>query len=573
LIAAANIHIQAGQPDRGRALLNQLLEGVQGDPQLEAQAHFQMAQLDLNNQNYVDALARYNKVVEEYPQSEVITEARYGRALAYHHTGRYTSALADYQWLLDHDPPQALRTKVLFSMALSYSANGEDSRARGLLNQVIASGEESLVRNARLQLIAMAEKQDPREAVGIYEEMLRTITSAEDKENVLIRLASAYFRMDQYQQSIDAAGRLLEVAGDAESVANALFVQGNSYFRAGDYPRAIAAYQKIVDEYPQIGWAQNALFQIGVSYSKVGGTEVLPEVSKAFFAYYTKYPDDAERAPAAYYYDAWARYRLGRWAEASGVFAALAARHADTRYAPEALFRAGEALYNLTKRGAVDREQHLMEAMAFYDRVMARYPGGDYADDALYNKAWCLIDLQRPEEAVPLFQRIVAEHPNGRYGPRSQFTLGDYYYGLKDYARATENYQRFLDLYPAGKLQSGQFDAMDRGLPQKASVYLSNLAEIDAYNLYAQGEKLFDGKQYDQAVAIFREVQEKYPQSDQAVNATVNIGAAYMAQEDFRQAGGIFQQIVEKYADNPKFAAQVDFARQQLEALQEARVL
>jgi TolA-binding protein len=110
-------------------------------------------------------------------------------------------------------------------------------------------------------------------------------------------------------------------------------------------------------------------------------------------------------------------------------------------------------------------------------------------------------------------------------------------------------------------------------LPRKATVLLGHLAEIDAYNLYAQGEKLFDQKQYDEAVVIFEEVQQKYPESDQAVNAAVNIGAAYMAQEDYRQAGAAFQKVVEIYGENPKFSPQVDFSRQQLETMQEARVL
>jgi len=87
------------------------------------------------------------------------------------------------------------------------------------------------------------------------------------------------------------------------------------------------------------------------------------------------------------------------------------------------------------------------------------------------------------------------------------------------------------------------------------------------------GRMLFDSKQHDEAVAIFVDVQQKYPQSDQAVNATVNIGAAHMAQEEYRQAGAVFQSVVEKWAEVPKYAPQVDFARQQLEAMQEARVL
>ena len=46
-----------------------------------------------------------------------------------------------------------------------------------------------------------------------------------------------------------------------------------------------------------------------------------------------------------------------------------------------------------------------------------------------------------------------------------------------------------------------------------------------------------------------------------------------MVDEEFREAGRIFQEVVDKYKDIPKYSAQVDFAQQQLEVLQEARVL
>ena len=165
-------------------------------------------------------------------------------------------------------------------------------------------------------------------------------------------------------------------------------------------------------------------------------------------------------------------------------------------------------------------------------------------------------------------RHIVTEHAEGNYGPRSQFTLGDYYYGLKEYDKARESYQAFLDRFPADKLT-----AQDRALPRKAKTLLGHLGEIDAYNLYSAGEKLFDEKKYDEAVKIFKEVQQKYPQSDQAVNSLVNIAAAHMAQEEYREAGAIFQKVVDNYGDNPKYLPQVDFAKQQLEAMQEARVL
>ena len=572
LIEAANIYISQDRIAEGRALLNQLLEGVTGDRDLEARAHFQMAQLDLNNKNYVDAVERYSLVLEEYPESDVIRDTRYGRALAYHYSGRYDRALVDYKWLLDTKIPKAMQLKVTFSMALSYSAEGNDEEAEKLLNEVIASGDESLVRSARLQLISMAEKKgNPEEAVHIYEEMLATTTSSEDRERLLIRLANAYFKLDKFQQSIDAAQELIDLAINAESIANALFVQGNCFYRSEQFVQAIATYNTIIENYPQIAWARNAQFQIGVAYNRLsanGNVEVLPAMSKAFNAYYTQYPED-DRAVHAYYYDAWAHYRMGKWRAASDIFASLADKYPQSRYASEALFRAGDALFNMTNRsGAEDKNQNFLDAMVFYDRIIKRYSRSSHVDDALYNKAWCLINLDRKEEAVPVFERIVAEHSDGTYGARSQFTLGDYYYGLKDYEKATENYQAFLERFPADKLI-----AQDRVLPKKARTLLGHLAEIDAYNLYATGEQLLAEKNYDEAMAIFKEVQQKYPKSDQAVNSLVNIGAAYMAQEEFRQAGAVFQEVVDNYGDNPKYRTQVDYAREQLEVMEEARVL
>ena len=192
----------------------------------------------------------------------------------------------------------------------------------------------------------------------------------------------------------------------------------------------------------------------------------------------------------------------------------------------------------------------------------------------MINKAWAIIHLSdlgeefTKEDALPLFEQIVSEHTFGDYGAASQFTLGDYYYGEKTYDQATNAYQTFLQLFPQDKLQS-----KDKGLRRKAETLLGHLSEIEAYNVYAEGEKYFDAQDYDTAVTIFQDVITRFPGSDQAVNAAVNIAAAYMAQEEYRKAGEEFQRVVDNYSGDSRFTPQVDFARQQLEALEEARVL
>ena len=571
LIEAANIHIGEGRPGEGRKILTELVQGVTGDRDLEAAAHYQMAQLDLNNKNYTDAIRGYTKVIEEYSEAEVVSDAHYGRGLSLHYAGFYSRAVEDYQWLLATDLPEAMVLKVEFSMALSYAAEGQDAEASVLLNKVIDSGDEALARNAQLQLISMAEKQDPHDAIQTYEGMLARLESGEDRVRVLVRLASAYFRLGEFDRSIEASQQLMDIATDENDVANALFVQGNSHFRAGDLTKAIATYQTIIDNYPQIGWAKNAQFQIGAAYNKLtagGNVQHLPRMSEAFQQYYAKYPDD-DMTVVAYYYDAWAQYRMGKWQDASDTFEQLSRRFSRSRYAPEALFRSGEAVFNLAQRGSMEEKRAVyVESMGRYEAVIERYPQSEYVDDALYNKAWALIKLERNAEALPVFEQIVTEHADGYYGARSQFTLGDYFYGEHDYARAAESYRTFLDRYPEDRLSS-----QDKRLRRKAQVLLGHLAEIDAYELYAEGEGFFDRNSYDDAIRIFSEVQEKYPDSDQSVNAAVNIAAAYMAMEEFRKSGQQFQKVVENYSDTPRFAPQVDFAKQQLAALEEAGVL
>ena len=110
-----------------------------------------------------------------------------------------------------------------------------------------------------------------------------------------------------------------------------------------------------------------------------GNVQYLPLLSKAFETYYTTYPED-DKAVFAYYYDAWARYRLGSWRDASNTFRRLAKAYPRSKYAPEALFRSGEAVFNLAQGlGSTEKEAIFAEAMANYDEVVGRYPNSSAA--------------------------------------------------------------------------------------------------------------------------------------------------------------------------------------------------
>jgi TolA-binding protein len=570
LTARASIFVDQGKAEEGRQTLEELLQRVKGEPKLEAKAYYHLAQLDLGSKRNQEAVQGFTRVIDQYPGTEPVRDAHYGRGLAYSNLGQPQKALADYQMLMAAELPPEMLTRVKYSMALAYVSLDRKPEASTLLNDVVNAEDPELARSARLTLVTVAETQDPAEAVRTYESILTQVTEPADREKLLVRLANSYFRLGQYPKAVEVANQAFQGASSEEVKANCLFIQANAYFKAGQAAQAIEAFRKVADQYPQSTWAKGALFQVGVAYNELSSqsTAALAPMAAAFKDFYTRYPND-ENTVHAFYYGGWAQYRIGNWQEASAVFGELADRFPQSAYAAEALFRGGEAEFNRRPAASEEKDAHFNRAISFFDRVLRNYPGSDYADDALYSKAWSLINLKQEVAAMSFFEEVVAKHGDGRYGPKSLFSLGDFYYSLKEYDRAKENYQRFLERYPESQLKSPQ----DLVLRQKAAMYVDQLGEITAYNLYLQGETHFDNKEYDDAVKVFREVIEKYPESAQAVNASVQIGVVHQNRQDFRQAGQVYSQVVEKYGQVPKFETQVEFAKQQLEAMQKAQVI
>ncbi|OPX25033.1 MAG: hypothetical protein B1H02_02270 [Candidatus Latescibacteria bacterium 4484_107] len=545
--------------DEAEKTLMALLESVAGDEKLESQTHSRIAQVYLTQEKYLQAVEQYSIVIKRFPQSPYVMDAYYGRGSAYHKLLRFDKAISDYNTLLGLEPDSRLETRTKLALSLVYSAMDRTEEARGLLHEVSEGAYPALARAARIQLVSLAEKGDPRKAVEIYNDLLSGATDDQERAIVLARLANVYYKLGRYQEAIDATRRLVQVSDKPEGIASGHCIAGNSYMKMKRYEEAIKEYRQTVDKYPQTMVAPTALLQIGFAFhslnAEASGAErkaaLLSKSMSAFEEFYTKYPD-AKKAPLAYYYAAWGAYQKGDWQKASDTFQGLVDHFPKSSYAPEAQFRAGEALFNM---------KEYAEAYDLYQKVVDRYPKSEWVDDAIYNQAWCFVNQGRKEKAVPFFEKIVEKYRDGYYGPRSQFSLGDYYYNLQEYEKATAEYEKFLQLYPNNKRA------------RRAQLLLEQLGEIKAYNLYSEGEKLFDKEQFKEAIAVFRKVRERYPKSSSAVNSLVNIGAAYEALEDYEQAAEQYRSIVKQYGDEAKFLDQVKFAEGQLKQLLEAKVI
>lgn len=568
-MSVARLYAMEERAEEAEQVLLNLLKTVEGDPALEALTNYNIGQIYLSQlEEPRKAAKHYSIVIEQFPKSEYVNDCYYGRGQAYYRLLRFDDAISDYQYLLDRSLAPQMRDKTRLALALVYSALNRDRDAEGLLRLVADSTDRTLAQMARVQLVSLAERESPERAIGIYKDLLTQAQEDEERAIILARLASVYYKVEQYEQSLNMAKQLVAVSKKPEGIASGYYIAGNSYYRLGRYEEAIGEYRQVIEGYSGTVMAPGALFQVALAYSRMADDvkredkaqealakeKLIQSSVQAFEEYYTRYADSREALPA-YYYAAWGYYRMmakDHWVKAAGVFQQLVRTYPRSQYAAESLFRAGESLFN---------EREWDKAYTLFDRVISEYSSFEWVDDAMYSKAWCLINANRKAEAVPIFGEIVQKFPHEQYGPMSQFTLGDYYYGEQDYENAKRAYETFLEMYPAHRRVV------------RAQLLLDNIAEISAYQLYSQGEKLFDEEKFKPAIAVFLQVREQYPESDSAVNALVNIGAAYQATEDYEKAAEFYTQLVRQYKDNAKYLAQVGFAEKQLAALREAKVI
>lgn len=72
------------------------------------------------------------------------------------------------------------------------------------------------------------------------------------------------------------------------------------------------------------------------------------------------------------------------------------------------------------------------KAISVYDRLMTEYPASEYADEALYSKAWLLDRMGDGIQSRRIYQEVIDKYPDSRYAPESYIQLAEYYFAPRD---------------------------------------------------------------------------------------------------------------------------------------------
>jgi len=139
----------------------------------------------------------------------------------------------------------------------------------------------------------------------------------------------------------------------------------------------------------------------------------------------------------------------------SGVAGAVAAAQSDPAQEQAAYDKA----FDLLKGG------HYDDAIAAFQDMLSRYPGGKLADNAQYWIGEAHFAMRRFREAANEFAKVISGYPQSPKVPDAMLKLGFSYYELADWTKARDTLEQLKGRYP----QSTAAQLADRRLQKMKS--------------------------------------------------------------------------------------------------------
>ncbi|HKQ50712.1 MAG TPA: tetratricopeptide repeat protein [Phycisphaerae bacterium] len=445
-------------------------------PNLADESAYWIAKCELRQDKFEEAARRLKKALEAHPESKLLAEMTYDRAVALGRAGELGLAIGCAEKFVtrfeEHSLlPEALELlATLLHQSAKYEASQERcdeflkrlasnpragavafiaaeneflqkryaeaaARYRKFLDQFPKDENASLARYRLGMSLHYSGKVD--DAAPFLAEAAERVDSDPRVRPALFALANAAFDRGEWKSAEEWFGRFLEKPVDRTSEDDALLRLGLALARQKRGEEAVKAFDRLLAESPASPHRLQAIFERGQALLELKRTDDAKEAFEEVLA------EGADSRFAPY-----ARNHLGALALQSGDAAradellAEAVENAPTpELAAEALFHRGAAQAGAQdfktasetfgkflkaypdhpfansaraqRAIALAREKKFDAAMKLFDRVQLGELEATLRSAAQYERAWCLSETGKKEEAASVYRQLAADKAAG----------------------------------------------------------------------------------------------------------------------------------------------------------------
>jgi TolA-binding protein len=472
-------------------------------------AHFRLGEYAVAANDLKRAASEYRTVVEKWPNSPLVPNALHGLGWAMFDQNSFAEADDAFNTLVEKYPNNNLNVRGHYARGLARHQLGKFADAAADLQVVLTAGgvgqaERSDARYV-LGLCQVGLKQ-PAEAAATFQALLKEDPKYAALDKVYYELAWAEKQAGHDKESVDAFAELIKQCPDSPRVGECQFHVGEAAYKAGTqapldkkhFRDAATAYAAAVDKAGKSDLGEKAAHKLGWTYFRLDDTARAQQT----FAYQRANWPKGLLAPDAAFMEAECLFKQKKYDDAfaayqrvknptSKDFQVLTLLHGAQAVAAQAV--------TLNRNDQEDRRRQAWQTdLARIDELIKDFPDTTYLAEALYERGWALQNLGRWEEAAAEYQKVLAKS-TAEPAARAQFMIGEIQFQQKKYADAVTSFYLVLYNYPYPQWQADA--AFESG-------------------------KCFEAlHKRSQAIKLYQELVDKFPQSDKVAAAKSRIEA------------------------------------------------
>ncbi|MFN8595304.1 MAG: tetratricopeptide repeat protein [Anaerolineae bacterium] len=371
-------------------------------------AAIELALTQMRATQLTDAIASFQRFIDQYPKSERLADAWFGLGEIYFQQENWPKAIEAYQHYL----------KLRGNLIAGYVQEriGDAASQNGDLD-LAATAYQAAVDNATTasNLAGLREKlaltyrllKNYAAALAQYDQILSFAQQPAYRAQVLYQAGQTLIDSGQtdagYQRFIDLintypdrndAYQALLTLVNAQVTVNE-FQRGLVDYYAKQYDAAIAAFERFIDAQADHG---NAHYYIGLSYKDAGNIKA---ALKAFDEVINQHPE------ASRWGDAWIAKAEAQWTGGDLEGALKTATTFVTKHPTDTL--AATALWNAA--GYLERNGDYARAVDYNVQLQAKYPNDDNASEALFDAGLDAYRVDKPTVAISAWQTLSDTYP------------------------------------------------------------------------------------------------------------------------------------------------------------------
>lgn len=530
-----------------------------GSHELSADALRLLAMTEHQRRGFDESLEYARLFLKSYPSHEDVPGVAFLAAENDFLTGRYEPAVKRYEDYLSRFAQDAQVAKARLRLGTALHRLGRFDEAQDHLTAVAGHEKDAPVFGS--SHLALGDIHFQRSEWKQAEEELRAfLTAGVDQpgaDDALIKLGLSLQRQGRAEDAVAVYQTLIDEKSDSPHRIQAIFEKGQALVMLNREGDAEAAFQRVLSDGADTRFAPHALNHLATIAMHRGAFDE----ADALYGKAAGSASDDELKSGAAYQRIKALMASKRFADAEVAIATYLKQHGSSGSAPAA--RAQLAI-------ALSRQNKNEEAIEAADRALA---SSGVLDPSLssavqYEKAWCLSELGRSDEAGEVYAQLIKHGLARDYELHALLELAGIESAAKRFQKAVPLLHRIRDSGDSGtvppdvmaqatyRLGVCEFELGRFG--ESVSLFEEFLAGagddplVSSAAFYA-GESAFKIGQFERAVKHLNRVVEDFPTAEVAAPSLLRLGEAFAQLQQFSGSERVFTAYLDQYGDQAQW--------------------